>query len=84
MPMPDRKQKFSDLPAAAQAGITLGGVLQVAFAVLAFIDLARRPGGRVRGPKPVWIPVILVNWLGPAAYFAFGRRRADRSRAPRP
>ena len=29
----------------------------------------------VRGPKPAWIPAILINWIGPASYFLFGIRR---------
>lgn len=58
-----------------RVGIALVGVAQVAFAALAFWDLALRSPKEVRGPKPVWIPAILVNWIGPAAYFVFGIRR---------
>lgn len=61
--------------AVARIGIGVAGVLQVAFAFLAFWDLAHRRAGEVKGPKPAWIPVILVNWIGPAAYFVFGIRR---------
>lgn len=63
--------------ASAPARIALGivGLVQVAVAFLAFWDLAHRPDREVRGPKPVWIPAILVNWIGPAAYFLFGIRR---------
>ena len=46
-----------------------------AFAFLAFWDLAHRDRDEVRGPKPAWIPAILVNWIGPASYFLFGIRR---------
>jgi hypothetical protein len=55
-----------------KAGFGLVGVVQVVFAFLAFWDLALRDADEVRGPKPVWIPVILVNWIGPAVYFLFG------------
>jgi tetrahydromethanopterin S-methyltransferase subunit C len=60
--------------AGAKVGLAIVGVLQVAFAFLAFWDLARRDADEVVGPKPVWIPVILVNWIGPAAYYLFGIR----------
>lgn len=60
---------------ASKVGIVVVGLIQVTLAVLAFIDLARRPAEGVRGPKPAWIPVILVNWIGPAAYALFGVRR---------
>jgi hypothetical protein len=53
----------------------LFAVVQLAFAFLAFWDLANRPAGQVRGPKPVWVPVILINWIGPLAYFYVHRHR---------
>ncbi|HET8927553.1 MAG TPA: PLDc N-terminal domain-containing protein [Microbacterium sp.] len=60
---------------AAKVALGIVGIVQVAFAFLAFWDLGHRDSAEVRGPKPVWIPVILVNWIGPAAYFLFGIRR---------
>ena len=57
-----------------RVGLAVVGVIQAAFAFLAFWDLAHRAAADVKGPKPVWIPVILVNWIGPAAYFLFGIR----------
>ncbi len=61
-----------------KAGLSLAGIVQVAFAFLAFWDLALRDPAQVRGPKPVWIPAILVNWIGPASYFLFGIRHQGR------
>ncbi|MCH6229181.1 PLDc N-terminal domain-containing protein [Microbacterium sp. CFH 31415] len=58
-----------------RAVLGLVGLVQVAFAFLAFWDLAHRDAAEVRGPKPAWIPAILVNWIGPASYFLFGIRR---------
>ena len=47
-------------------------VLQLILLAAALIDLARRE--RTRGPKWVWVLVILfVNLLGPVIYFMFGR-----------
>jgi hypothetical protein len=47
-------------------------VLQLALIVIALIDLARRE--RTKGPKWVWVLVILfVNLIGPIIYFVFGR-----------
>lgn len=60
---------------AARAALGLLGIVQAAFAFLAFWDLAHRDSRQVTGPKPIWIPVILVNWIGPAAYFLFGIKR---------
>ncbi|HYP72767.1 MAG TPA: PLDc N-terminal domain-containing protein [Microbacterium sp.] len=62
------------LSAPARVGTAVLAILQVTFAFLAFWDLAHRRADEVRGPKPAWIPAILVNWIGPAAYFVFGIR----------
>jgi len=65
-------QKQTALSPAGKIGLGLVGIVQVVFAFLAFWDLAFRDADEVRGPKPLWIPAILVNWIGPAAYFLFG------------
>jgi len=64
-----------NLSPAAKTGLGIAGIVQAAFAFLAFWDLTHRDQRGVRGAKPVWVPVILVNWIGPAAYFLFGIRR---------
>ena len=47
-------------------------LLQLGLMAVALIDLARRE--RTRGPKWVWVLVIvLVNLIGPIVYFVFGR-----------
>ncbi len=68
---PEKKQ----LNPAGQVAMGLVGLVQIVFAFLAFWDLAHRDSREVAGPKPVWIPVILVNWIGPASYFLFGIKR---------
>jgi hypothetical protein len=68
-------KKVTELSPGRRMGIAVGALVQVALAVWAFVDLARRAPTEVRGRKGLWIPVILVNWIGPAAYFLFGRRR---------
>lgn len=72
--MTDMTEKI-ELSSGGKAALGIVGVVQIAFAFLAFWDLARRDAREVRGRKGVWIPVILVNWIGPASYFAFGIRR---------
>jgi hypothetical protein len=63
------------LSPGGRAAVGVLGLVQAAFAFLAFWDLAHRPAAQLRGPKAVWIPAILVNWIGPASYFLFGIRR---------
>jgi hypothetical protein len=38
-------------------------------------DIHRRPAERIRGPKPLWRLFATQNFVGPAAYYALGRRR---------
>ena len=37
-------------------------------------DIHRRPTERIRGPKPLWRVFATQNFVGPAAYYALGRR----------
>jgi hypothetical protein len=60
---------------ATKAVFALVGLVQIAFAFLAFWDLAHRDPADVQGRKPWWIPVILINWIGPLAYFYVHRTR---------
>ncbi|MGO2745037.1 PLD nuclease N-terminal domain-containing protein [Microbacterium sp.] len=73
-----QKKDISEVSPAGKATLGVLGVVQLAIAAMAFWDLARRDTAELRGPKPAWIPVILVNWIGPAVYFVFGVRRKTR------
>lgn len=64
-----------DVKPARRVVMGILGIAQGALAFLAYWDLAHRPARQVRGPKPMWIPVILVNWFGPLAYFYVHRNR---------
>jgi hypothetical protein len=48
--------------------------VQVAMAVTAWTDLARRPATEVNGSKGWWAAIIGVNFVGPLSYFRWGRR----------
>jgi hypothetical protein len=51
-------------------------VLQLLLAAAALLDLRRRPSDQVRGSKKLWAAAAFVNFVGPLAYFMFGRRRS--------
>jgi hypothetical protein len=57
-------------------GMMGAAAVQFALAGAAWIDLARRPAALVNGRKAVWALVIGINFVGPLAYFFFGRRAA--------
>jgi len=47
-------------------------LIQLALMIAALVDWARRE--RTRGPKWIWLPVIvLVSMIGPLIYFFIGR-----------
>lgn len=70
------RRRWQDLTDAQKATVIVGGAVQVGLATAAWIDLARRPRETVRGPKAAWAAAIAVNFVGPIAYFAWGRRLA--------
>jgi hypothetical protein len=68
------KKSWDDLSPVQRAGVGVLGVVQVGLLVAAQIDLTRRTDEQINGPKPLWRAITLINFVGPLAYFAFGRR----------
>ena len=69
-------KRWSDITPQQKSRAIISVVIQFALAAAAWTDLAKRPADDVNGPKPMWAAIILVNFVGPLAYFAVGRRRA--------
>jgi hypothetical protein len=69
-----KKQRWEDLSPAARRGIVAAGVVQLTLFATAQLDLHRRAPREVRGQKRWWRLALFVNFLGPLAYFAYGRR----------
>ena len=67
-------RKWRDLSPGQQAAILTLASVQLSLAATAWADLAARPKSRVNGSKTLWAWVIAVNFVGPAAYFRWGRR----------
>ena len=72
---PRAKKRWGELSTPQRAGVAAAGVVQVGLLGAALWDLARRPGAEVNGSKRIWLAVSFVNFIGPIAYFWFGRRR---------
>ena len=73
--MPRPKKRWSDLSRRKKVVIIAAGVVQYALLGAALIDLKRQPRERVRGGKGRWAAASTVSFLGPIAYFVFGRKR---------
>jgi Phospholipase_D-nuclease N-terminal len=69
------KLRWSDLSQRQRSAVVGAGAAQVGLLVAALADLWRRPPAQLRGSKRMWAALCLVNFVGPLAYFSFGRRR---------
>jgi hypothetical protein len=70
------KRSWSDLGPRARRAVVVLGAIEAVLTVAAQVDLARRPAALVSGSKARWRLLIMVNLVGPIAYFVLGRRRA--------
>lgn len=69
----ERKQ-WKDLSTKTRAGISVLGIIQFALLAVALWDVTHRSEAEIKGKKQWWIPVLFINYIGPIAYFLFGRR----------
>jgi len=67
-------KRWVDLTPAQQTAVLTLGSVQLSLAATAWTDLARRPAAQVNGSKLRWALIIAINWIGPFAYFRWGRR----------
>jgi hypothetical protein len=68
--------RSAELTSRQRAGVIGVGVVELALLAAALVDLHRRPASRIRGSKRAWRLAAFVNFVGPLAYFALGRRRS--------
>ena len=54
---------------------TLAGIVQVGLLVAALRDLRHRDRSELTAPPRVWALACGVNFIGPIAYFIWGRRK---------
>ncbi len=78
-----QRNAWKDLSPLARGRVVIMAVLQVALLIAALRDLRRRPAEAINGNKHLWTAVVFINFVGPIAYFVFGRKRtADPQQAP--
>ena len=73
-----RRKRWSELTQRQQAAIAVAAVVQVLLSAATLWDLRRRPSTQVRGSKTLRVAAAFVNFVGPIAYFTFGRRTQRR------
>jgi len=69
------KKRWNELSKRARARIVVAGCVQLALQFAALRDLSKRRPQEINGPKPAWVAASFINFAGPIAYFAWGRKK---------
>jgi len=70
-----KQQRWHDLTGIQRAGAVLLGTLQFGLLAAALWDIRQRSRKEISGSKRMWTALAFVNFIGPIAYFLFGRKR---------
>ena len=73
----NRKKRWSDMSRGQQVATVLASLVQFSLLAAALWDIAHRPDTGIKGSKKAWTAASFVNFVGPIAYFVFGRKRAE-------
>ncbi|MCZ2860626.1 PLDc N-terminal domain-containing protein [Blastococcus sp. VKM Ac-2987] len=67
------RRRWQELTPRQRTLVLVLGSAQLSLAATAWADLATRPVDEVNGSKVRWAAVIAINWIGPLAWFRWGR-----------
>jgi hypothetical protein len=70
-------KRWEDLSPLQQASVVALGMVQITLLAAALLDIRRRPAEQINGTKRMWTLISFINYVGPIAYFLFGRKRAE-------
>jgi hypothetical protein len=74
MGIADAVDRYRRLSPRARRALWAALAAEVALLAVTQRDIHRRPAALIRGPKALWRLVATQNFVGPAAYYALGRR----------
>ena len=69
-----QRKRWRDLSPTQRRIIIALGSLQLGLLATALWDLSQRPAEEVNGSKCMWAALSCVSFVGPLAYFRFGRK----------
>lgn len=69
------KKRWEDLADAQKLALVLLGLVQITLLAAALWDIRQRSADEINGSKGVWTVAAFINFVGPIAYFVFGRKR---------
>jgi Phospholipase_D-nuclease N-terminal len=70
------KPKWSDLNERQRRLVIVWGAGATILGLATLIDVMRRPADQIRGPKWLWSSAAFIDYVGPIAYFIYGRPQA--------
>lgn len=68
------KKRWSELSKARRTALIVAGGVQLLLQLAALKDISRRTPAQVNGSKRGWVAASFINFLGPVAWFIFGRK----------
>jgi len=71
-------RRWVDLTPGQQTAVLTAASVQLSLAATAWAQLATTPAAEVDGSKARWAAVIAINFVGPLAWFRWGRRTPRR------
>jgi hypothetical protein len=74
------RRRWADLTPRQQTAVLVAASVQLSLAATAWADLATRAADEVNGSRLRWAAVIAVNFVGPLAWFRWGRAPRTRTR----
>jgi hypothetical protein len=68
------KKRWEDLTQQQRISIVIMGVVQVGLLAAALVDIHQRTEEELTASKRTWTMISFINYVGPIAYFLFGRK----------
>jgi hypothetical protein len=71
-----RKKRWSEMSRQQQVSTVAASIVELSLLAATLWDIWRRPAAQIKGSKAMWTGLAFINFVGPLAYFLFGRKRA--------
>ena len=68
------KRHWADLSSTQKAGVGVILAVDLALLVTALWDVRHRADDEIRGDRRLWTGLVLIDVVGPLAYFTIGRK----------
>jgi hypothetical protein len=72
-----QQRRWEDLTGSQRVLVAVGGLIQLSLMLAAQVDMWRRDPAEIRGSRWIWTFVVLINFVGPLAYFIVGRHKSE-------